>query len=81
MHTLPVLHSFTYSITACSLPDSQQQQVTVKKTLNKNISATSKVLVPCFMSRNKKSHTFSIYTKGLFLSNTSLLVSIYPLQK
>jgi hypothetical protein len=37
--------------------------------LNNNINGSCKVLVPCFMSRNKRSQTFSIRTKSLFLSN------------
>ena len=54
-------------------------------TLNKNITATCKLLVPCFMSWNKRSQTFFICTKRLCCSLccrlccsslTSLLVSI-----
>jgi DNA-directed RNA polymerase subunit N (RpoN/RPB10) len=38
-------------------------------TLNKNINATCKMLVPCFMNCNKISQKYSIYTKLIFLSN------------
>ena len=37
--------------------------------LNKNINTTCKVLVPCFMRRNKRSQKCSICTKSLFCSN------------
>ena len=37
--------------------------------LNKYIYATCKVLVPCFMSWNKRSQKLSTCTKWLFLSN------------
>ena len=40
-------------------------------TLNKNINATCKVLVPCFMSWNKISQKCSIHTKNVFLSNVA----------
>ena len=38
-------------------------------TLNKNMNATCKVLVPCFMSWNNRSQKCSICTKILFLTN------------
>jgi hypothetical protein len=38
-------------------------------TLNKNINATCKVLVPCSMSWNKISQKCSVHTKSLFLTN------------
>ncbi len=38
-------------------------------TLNKNINATLLFLPPFFMSWTQRSKTFSMYTKGLFLSN------------
>ena len=37
--------------------------------LNKNINTSCKVLVPCFMSWNKRSQKCSICTQSLFLSN------------
>ena len=40
-----------------------------ENTLNNNINATCKVLVPCFMSWNKKSQKCSIHTKSLFILN------------
>ena len=52
--------------------------------LNKNMNTTCKVLVPCFMSRNKRSQKCSICTKTYFSKMlctnlfTSLLVSISP---
>jgi hypothetical protein len=39
-------------------------------TLNKNMNATFKVLVPCFMSWNKGPHKCSICRNILFLSNS-----------
>ena len=78
--TTPVVSVTTPSLLAQGLPFSamptayntgylkHEQIATNAYTLNKNINATCKVLVPCFMSWNKRSQK-SMCTKSFFISN------------